>query len=211
MNFGKTFRKLQSGRESGGIAAVLILALIFSPAGTASCDEGKPGRSGGSFFTEAGILAGYGSGNLPEGGYRPVLLIGHFGVDLRRCFSGLRDHRGTLSLFLEPQANPVFAPSTNYEVGIGVGLQYSYPVCEPLSLYVLGSVGPHFISVVTDKQANGFLFSDVLGAGLYYRLSKDAAIHAGYRFRHMSNADFAQPNGGIDTHMGIVGYSLFFK
>ena len=201
---------IHSGSE---VAALLvILALIFFFSNGVWGSEGKGGEgSGGTFFTEMGVVTGYGSGNIPEGRYQPILLIGHFGVDLKRYISGLRNHQGTLSAFIEPQVNPVLDPSTNFEAGIGVGLQYSYPVYEPLSLYILGSTGPHYVSVVTKKQANGFLFSNVFGAGIYYYLSKDSALHVGYRYRHMSNADLAEPNGGIDTHMGVVGYSLFFK
>jgi len=208
----KTCRKLQFHFGDNVALLFTILGLLFFFSNSALGSEGKGGEgSGGTFFTEMGVIAGYGSGNIPEGRYQPLLLIGHFGVDLKRVFSGLRDHKGTLSAFIEPQANPVFEPSANYEAGLGVGLQYSYPVYEPLSLYILGSTGPHYISVVTSKQANGFLFANTIGAGMYYHLSKDSALHVGYRYRHMSNADLAEPNGGIDTHMGVVGYSLFFK
>jgi hypothetical protein len=208
----KPCRRILIHSGSGVAALFVILALIFFFSNGVWGSEGKGGEgSGGTFFTEMGVVTGYGSGNIPEGRYQPILLIGHFGVDLKRYISGLRNHPGTISAFIEPQVNPVFDPSTNFEAGIGIGLQYSYPVYEPLSLYILGSTGPHYVSVVTQKQANGFLFSNVFGVGIYYSLSKDSALHVGYRFRHMSNADLAEPNGGIDTHMGVVGYSLFFK
>ncbi|HOG17074.1 MAG TPA: acyloxyacyl hydrolase [Syntrophales bacterium] len=208
MNGKSACRKSRIGLGSSLVPLVAIFALFLFLAETVRGDDGK---TGGRFFTEVGVMAGYGSGNIPEGRYQPLLLIGHFGVDLKRYIPGLRSHAGTLSAFIEPQVNPVFEPSTDYEAGIGIGLRYSYPVCDPLALYVEGSTGPHYVSVVTRKQANGFLFSNVAGAGLYYRLSKDSALHAGYRFRHMSNGDLAEPNGGIDTHMGVAGYSLFFK
>jgi hypothetical protein len=86
-----------------------------------------------------------------------------------------------------------------------------YPFTDRLSIYIMGSVGPHYISIVTKDQANGFIFSDVIGTGLYYYLSKDSAINVGYRVRHLSNAGLAEPNGGIDTHFGVIGYSVFFN
>ena len=101
-------------------------------------------------------------------------------------------------------------PQTDIEFGIGIGLQYLHPIVGNLSVYALGSVGPHYISVVTTKQANGFIFADTIGAGFYYYLTKDSAINIGYRFRHMSNASLAEPNGGIDTNSGVIGYSVFF-
>ena len=137
-------------------AALLKIFVIFTiilSVNYAYCSEDvqKEGRAGGRFFTEMGFITGFGSASLPEGSYQPVFLIGHFGVDLKRYFSGLNNHRGTLSVFLEPQINPVVNPQTDFELGIGIGLQYMYPVMDKLSIYILGSVGPHYISVVTTK------------------------------------------------------------
>jgi hypothetical protein len=189
----------------------IVFAIILS-ANHAYCSEDvqKEGRTSDRFFTEMGFITGFGSGNIPEGTYQPILLIGHFGVDMKRYFQGLKDHRGTLSVFLEPQFNPVFSPQTDFELGVGVGIQYMYPVMDKLSIYVLGSVGPHYISLVTSQQATGFIFSDTIGAGLYYYLTKDSAINAGYRLRHISNANCASPNLGINTNFGVIGYSVFF-
>ena len=198
--------------RDAALLKILIVFVIILSVNHAYCSEEvqKEGRTSDRFFTEMGFITGFGSGNIPEGTYQPVLLIGHFGVDMKRYFRGLKNHRGTLSVFLEPQFNPVFSPQTDFECGIGVGLQYMYPVMDKLSIYVLGSVGPHYISVVTTKQANGFLFADSVGAGFYYYLTKDSAINVGYRFRHLSNAHCADPNGGIDTNSGVIGYSVFF-
>jgi hypothetical protein len=190
---------------------IFIVVVIILFANYAYCEEAKKeGRASDRFFTEMGFITGFGSASIPEGIYQPVFLIGHFGVDLKRYFSGLKNHSGTLSVFLEPQINPVVNPSTDIELGIGVGLQYMHPIVGNLSAYALGSVGPHYISVATTKQANGFIFADTVGAGFYYYLTRDSAINVGYRFRHMSNANLAKPNGGIDTNSGVIGYSVFF-
>jgi opacity protein-like surface antigen len=165
-------------------------------------------RNNDGFFTEMAIITGFGSGNLPEGNYQPILLIGHFGIDLKKYFSTLQNHSGRLAFFAEPQFNIVVKPDMNLEYGVGI--KYAYPIMEGVSAYIMGSVGPHKISVVTTKQENGFIWSDVLCAGLYYHLTRNSAINVGYRFRHLSNAHFAMPNGGINTHFGIVGYSVFF-
>jgi hypothetical protein len=190
---------------------ILIVAVIILFTNYAYCEEAqKEGRTSDRFFTEMGFIAGFGSTTIIEGTYQPILLIGHFGVDMKRYFSGLKNHSGTLSVFLEPQFNPVFSPQTDIELGIGIGLQYMHPIVGNLSAYALGSVGPHYISVVTLQQASGFLFSDVIGAGLYYYLTKDSAINAGYRLRHLSNLNLKTPNLGINTNFGVIGYSVFF-
>lgn len=199
-----------STRQSAMINIFIIVTIVFCSAAYPAEKEQDKTLKNDRLFTEAAIITGYGSGNIPEGSYDPILLIGHFGIDLKRYFSELKDHRGSLTFFLEPQFNPVVNPKTDYEFGIGLGLQYRYPITDTVSIFVMGSVGPHYISVVTEKQANGFIFSDVLGAGFYFYLTKDSAITAGYRFRHLSNAGMAQPNLAIENHFATIGYSVFF-
>jgi len=198
--------------RDAALLKILIVFVIILSVNYAYCSEDvqKEGRSSDKFFTEMGFITGFGSAKIPEGTYQPILLIGHFGVDMKRYFRELKNHRGTLSVFLEPQFNPVFSPQTDFECGIGVGIQYMYPLADKLSIYILGSVGPHYISVVTSQQASGFLFSNVIGGGLYYYLTKKSAINAGYRLRHLSNANLAEPNLGINTSFGVIGYSVFF-
>jgi len=190
---------------------VIVIFIIFSGS-YAYCIEELEKRSHTTdrLFTEMAIITGFGTGSIPEGNYQPILLIGHFGIDLKKYFRKLENHRGTFSFFLEPQFNTVVNPATDFEFGIGLGFQYMYPITEKLSAYIMGSTGPHYISVVTTEQANGFLFSNAVGAGLYYYLTNNSAINVGYRFRHVSNADLATPNGGINTNFAIIGYSVFF-
>jgi lipid A 3-O-deacylase len=199
-------------RRAALLKVFVVVFIVLSVEYSYSLEEvQKEGRSSDRFFTEMGFIAGFASANIPEGTYQPILLIGHFGVDMKRYFSGLKNHRGTLSFFFEPQFNPVFSPQTDFEAGIGMGLKYIYPVVEKLSCYILGSTGPHYISAVTTKQQNGFLFANSIGGGFYYYLTKDSAANIGYRFRHISNAGTANPNGGIDTNSIVVGYSVFFE
>jgi hypothetical protein len=190
-------------------ALLLALAAILTPLAASFAAEPE-GLQGPSLFSEVGCLIGAGSGNLPEGHYQPSLFILHLAVDLQRYFPPLEKHPGRLTAFAEPQFNAAARPKANLECGIGFGLRYTYPLTERLSAYLLGSVGPHYITVVTQKQANGFVWADSLGAGLFVHLTKGSAINIGYRFRHLSNAEMALPNGGINTHMVLVGYSLFF-
>ncbi len=190
---------------------VAILAVIVLSTGVyAEETSPDPSSTQDRLFTESGIVTGFGTGSITEGDYQPILLIWHLGIDLKKCFPELEKHKGKLSFYLEPQVNPVVNPKTDFECGIGLGLKYMYPVTDKLSPYIMGGVGPHYISVVTNDQANGFIFADTIGAGFYYFITENSAINLGYRFRHMSNAGLADPNSGIDTHSGTIGYSIFF-
>jgi hypothetical protein len=189
---------------------IFLCLLLFSHPSTAAESNqtgAKPAEKG--LIDESSVITGFGTGNIAEGHYTPILFIWHVGMDTEKLFPKLKC-RGRLSLFLEPQFNFVTGPDTDFEVGMGIGIQYLYPFSERISAYILASTGPHYISVVTEDQANRFNFADLVGCGLYYFFSPHSAINVGYRFRHISNAGLAMPNDGIDTQFMTVGYSVFF-
>ncbi|OPX41667.1 MAG: hypothetical protein B1H13_00795 [Desulfobacteraceae bacterium 4484_190.3] len=188
------------------LAKLAIMILLFFPAYSAAGTNDMNNR----LLTESGIITGYGTGDVEEGNYEPVLLIWHLGCDLKRFIPELKNYSGTFSVYLEPQINPVFERETDLEFGVGVGLKYLHPVTEEISAYIFGSVGPHYITVQTTDQANGFIFSDTIGAGFSFFLTEKSSLNLGYRFRHMSNAGIKKPNGGINTHFGTIGYSVYF-
>ncbi len=191
--------------KSGRITkwTLLTLTLTFLTAGTIFAAEKEP------FFKEIGLITGYGSASIREGTYETIPIILHCGTDLSRFFSGLKGHRGLVTAFIEPQVNPVIGPDDDIEFGMGIGLQYQYPVMTSLSLYVNAATGPFYISVDTRDQADGFIFTNHVGAGAYFFMNKNIAVNAGYRFRHISNAGTHEPNGGIDSHFGVIGISWF--
>jgi lipid A 3-O-deacylase len=157
------------------------------------------------------MIAGFGKGGFTEGSYEHIALIWQLGFDLKRVFSRLEDHRGILTFIMEPTINPVISPDEqDVEFGIGFGLKYRYPLTQNMSGYGLLAVGPHYITVKSTDQANGFIFFNTIGAGFSFSLSEKTALSLEYRFRHISNADTRQPNVGIESHIGAIGYSMFF-
>jgi hypothetical protein len=194
------FRKLRIS-----LLALMLIAITLP----LNAFEGSPGQNQ-TFFKEIGLITGYGRASLPEGQYETLPIILHLGVDLSKYISGLKGHRGLLTAYLEPQVNPVIHPVNDIEIGVGVGLQYQYPLTAFLSLYANASTGPYYVSVDTTDQADGFIFANYFGAGAYFFVNKNTAINAGYKFRHMSNAGTRDPNGGIDSHFGVIGVSFFY-
>lgn len=195
-------------RSSLAILVVLTFSLMAVPlcAMESVSGTGEPE----AFLKEAGLITGYGRASLTEGKYETIPIILHFGMDLSKCFSGLKGHRGLLTAYIEPQVNSVISPVNEIEFGVGIGLKYQYPVTNFFSLYVNASTGPHYISINTADQADGFCFSNTIGAGAYFFVNKNTAVNAGYRFRHLSNAGTRYPNGGIDSQFGVIGISYFY-
>ena len=86
-------------------AVLFTFLMILLPSGTACAvdENSSPVISEDRFFTEWGFYTGAGYGQVEEGPYVPIFFILHLGVDTKRWLSSLQEHRGTLSLFIEPQ------------------------------------------------------------------------------------------------------------
>ena len=172
-------------------------------------------------YSEYGFITGFGYGinnsNLPEGNYRPIYFIGHFGIDLLKKSTDTQLKKGFLTLYSEPQFNVVLitngdqVTTTEYEFGLNGGLKYMYPLYKNLYIYISGGSGPHGFTAHTSIQHTGFIFSDNFGTGLYYFTSDRWAIQAGFRLRHMSNLNIWLPNAGINTYNFHFGFSYIIR
>ncbi|MGE5844692.1 MAG: acyloxyacyl hydrolase, partial [Syntrophaceae bacterium] len=183
-------------------ALLFTTLMLLSSAADARAADPSPAPALGkdSFLTEVGFITGFGYGTVTEGDYFPVPLIVHLGVDMKRWFPSLQDHRGVLSAFLEPQFNLVFGAEGSTEGGASIGFKYRYPLNDAVSVYGLYSTGFLFVTVDTVDQANGFNFANAVGIGIQFNIMPGAALDLGFRFRHVSNADLRDPNCGIDSY-----------
>ncbi len=198
MNFGKI-------AKNGFVVLTILATLVMADRAGAETSQLS------CFASESGVVVGYGTGNIEEGKYNPLLMIWHVGFNLKGIPSRRLEGRNhAISFYLEPQINPALTPSTDVEFGIGIGLKYMHHITDRLSVYCMASVGPHWITLQTKNQANGFIFSDMAGVGLSVFVTERAALNLGFRVRHLSNAGLERPNGGINSYFGTVGYSVFF-
>jgi hypothetical protein len=191
---------------------IVLLLLLLRTVSLSAQNEKSP------LFVEKGGLVGAGYGvnslSLPEGKYIPVFFMAHFGIDILK--KGTIPHRQKFLLFFEPQVNAVVLqhPGPNgkaAEFGLNVGVQHMLPLSRNFYVYALISSGPQFITVHTERQAHGFIFSDNMGAGTYYFFGKNLALNTGFRIRHMSNANTRMPNHGINTVNFLMGVSYFLR
>jgi|SRR5690554_4220802 len=148
---------------------------------------------------------------LPEvnsGGYKPLLIQANLRFPLIKN-NGL--HQATL--YVSPQFNPVLSPSVDkflFEAGVNLGIAYEYYIPNAAILFFGIGVGPHYINISTDKQANGFIFSDNVFAGVHHILSPKLMMTYQVKLRHISNAGLQSPNRGIDNLFAGLGISYFF-
>lgn len=158
-----------------------------------------------------GFLIGtsYVDEHLPEGNnYHPFKIIFKYATPLLKN----NDHRkSNIYLQLEPQFNPVIVTNSKnaLEFGFNVGFLYHRILSEKSIIFTGIGSGPHFITIKTSLQANGFIFSDNFIIG-YRQIINDKLpleLNIQTRFRHISNARIQEPNLGIDNFFILIGLS----
>lgn len=131
--------------------------------------------------------------------YRPFTLLGETSLWLM----------GPVSVYAEGQlvyADIPVAPGVAYEAGLNIGFRYQVQLAEQWLLGAAIGSGPHYITLNTESQAPGFIFSDNFELGFSYLLpGKDWGVNLRARFRHISNAGFKYPNRGLDNLFVVFG------
>lgn len=147
--------------------------------------------------------------DLPEGyGYRP-LLVSHY-----QRFPLIRTARNVgFAIDIGPQIGMAYTDNFNLELGLFIYLNLGIALTDWDMISLLAGAGPHYISVETERQAKGFIFSDnfLLAYRRKLLLSREPYELSFYGgFRHISNASLKQPNGGIDNIMIGLGFAKLF-
>jgi hypothetical protein len=121
------------------------------------------------------------------------------------------DDRFNLSLNSLPHFGIAqFSNKSEYELGINMILELAYVLSKKSTLSLNMGTGPHYISVETTNQANGFIFSDMLYLSFNHKIKKTIfGLFTG--FRHISNAGFKEPNGGINNYTAGLIISKLIK
>ena len=98
---------------------------------------------------------------LPENySYDPLFLIARFPIFNKK--------KRALSFYTEPQFVVTTPPKefrTAFEMGVNLGIQYSFWETDKRKWAVALGVGPHYLSLETSLQRRGFLFSDKTQTG----------------------------------------------
>lgn len=149
--------------------------------------------------------------SLPEGfTYNPLLLGGYFHLPLKPARKSVN-----LSLDLIPLIGVV--PSTNShdkEFGLNMFLDLGIELSPNSILSINVGTGPYYINVTTEKQANGFIFSDYLLLAFKHRIGRNIKNMWEINFyggiRHLSNGFLKKPNNGIDNIITGIGFGNLF-
>lgn len=166
------------------------------------------------WLSSVSLVTGYGAAPLDKKNddYEVIPLLPQFGFDINPLAEKLHwKPRGLLECVVEPLMNLVINPDTNAEVGCSLFLRYSDKITARMAPYLEGGLGFIYTTQHTHEQGTQYNFISQAGLGLRFFLNRHYALTAGYRFRHLSNADMHRQNRGIDHHFGLVGLTYFFK
>ena len=195
-------------------ATYSLLFLLFSftvnNVGAAPLENGKKSSV---YLNEIGVGSGYGWGRLKSDPLNLALYPAFVRIGFNmNSLVGMEGCQSTVQLVLEPFLNSITRPDAGVETGCSIGLRYLHPFAASVDFFTEASVAPMFLSIKSAEQGDaGFNFLGQFGAGLQYKVSKRAAIFAGYRFRHLSHAGlFDRPNAGINSNALVTGFSWLF-
>jgi Lipid A 3-O-deacylase (PagL) len=100
-----------------------------------------------------------------------------------------------------------------YSYGVGgspIGAQVNFVHYRHVEPFLTSGGGFLYFNHRMFGTTQQFNFTAQLGGGVqFFTSSRRTAIDLGYKYHHISNANLANQNPGLDSHMLFVGLSLF--
>ncbi|CAB4244322.1 Outer membrane protein W [Methylacidimicrobium sp. AP8] len=122
--------------------------------------------------------------------------------------------RGNVEVLVDLYASGIFAGPMSGNVVVGPNVFVRYNFVQPnwrVVPYVEGGLGFVFTDAYTvpnqSMVGQAIEFTPQAGAGFRYMLSKHWSVNAEALFHHMSNADMAPRNIGVNEVGALVGFS----
>ena len=119
--------------------------------------------------------------------------------------------KGAFEIGVEPIYQRFIDPEHAFFAGLGAVARYHFLPLGRLVPYVELAGAPGGTDLRVREQRTDVVFLLFGGVGASYFLTDRAAVYAGYRLQHISNAGTDTPNQGINSHTGVVGLSIFFR
>lgn len=119
--------------------------------------------------------------------------------------------RGAFEIGLEPLYQHYLHPRGSFWAGLMAVTRYHFLALGRFVPYAElgGGVGETDLHVTEIDSNISFLLWGGIGASLF--VTDAAAIYAGYRYEHNSNANTNTPNRGVESHVGVFGVSYYFR
>jgi hypothetical protein len=121
-------------------------------------------------------------------------------------------YRGQVSLGGEMVYIQFQEPFLTHGVGFTPKIKYTFVAQGRIRPYAEFAGGPFWTDLAgkIPEQSGQFNFILTAGFGVSYFLTDRAALNAGYRFQHISNADTGRSNVGLNSSLPFTGFSFYF-
>jgi lipid A 3-O-deacylase len=197
-------------RWGWGLAITFALAVSVPAGAVGEEPPDSPFRFGGWHF---GFTTGWGHGmelgNGDASSLDYLALLPHAAVGLTDPMAPGSWYGGNVELVVEPSFLVSFDPDDGHAEGLGLLLRYNFLRGERFVPYLEAGAGIVNLDFDIQGQRDGFNFTPQGGAGFHYFIGERTALQLGYRFHHISNAYTRSPNEGINSHLTLVGFTLF--
>lgn len=121
-------------------------------------------------------------------------------------------YRGQVSIGAEMVYLQFQEPILTHGVGFTPKIKYTFVALDRIRPYAEFAGGPFWTDLGGRIPEESTQFNFVLtgGVGVSYFITGQAALNAGYRFHHISNAGTNLPNLGLNSSMPFGGFSFYF-
>jgi len=123
-----------------------------------------------------------------------------------------RWYRGQVSIGAEMVYIQFQEPILTHGVGFSPKIKYTFTAQDRIRPYVEFAGGPFWTDLAgkIPEQSSQFNFFLTAGFGVSYFLTDRAALNAGYRFQHISNAHTSRSNVGLNSSLPFAGFSFYY-
>ncbi|MCG8432121.1 MAG: acyloxyacyl hydrolase [Candidatus Omnitrophica bacterium] len=195
------------------ISTAAIFGAVTLNSARAQEQPSLPGSEKEHALEAVEFLSGFGFGELrdkDDARIYPLILDLDFDLTKPAQRIGLYPP-GLLQFVLEPYFFTYEQPDTNIETGLAFLIKIGFlPKSSRLQPYFKAGAGLSYMTLQTHEQGDQFNFIEYGSLGAHYFIDENWAFTAEYRFRHLSNADLATPNKGINTKFIVTGLTYRF-
>ncbi len=122
-----------------------------------------------------------------------------------------RWYRGNVDLVGEGQFLINREPRSGFFGAGTLSLRYNFLGLERIVPFISAGAGVGYLAYDLDDQRDGLNFALQTGAGFHLPLADKVGMTAEYRYHHISNANTRDPNAGINSHLFLVGTTIYFN
>ncbi len=201
------------GKEICGLFVVMSLLWVVPLEGQAQTRSKEIMKKG---TIEVGVLGGYSKAftelNGAKSSNRKAVYvlpqIGYVFTD----FIDADPFSGVFEVLFEPVAAHYHEPFSASLFGASLVLRYNFLTFGRWMPYWDFGAGVSWTDLAPriPEQSTKFNFLLQGGPGLQYFLTERSALNVAVRMQHISNANIGNRNTGINSILGLIGYSYYF-